>query len=44
MSIFEDPDNAELDIIEQEEEIEIPDIDLDLEPGEEPMIDEDETE
>lgn len=42
MSVYEDPDNQEVDI--PEEVIVAPDVDLDLEDGEEPMIDEEETE
>ncbi len=45
MSIHEDEDNLEADIPEEGPEyIPVPDVDLDLEEGEEPMIDEDEME
>jgi hypothetical protein len=45
MSIFEDPDNEEVDIDEGDEYIPTPDIEFDdLEDGEEPTIDEDELE
>lgn len=44
MSIFEDPDNEEEEIEEGEEVISIPDIQLDLEEGEVPTLDEDELE
>lgn len=44
-SIEEDEDNPQVDIDEGEEYIPVPDVDLDdLEEGEEPMIDEEETE
>ncbi len=43
MSIFEDEDNLEPEINDSPI-FNVPDIDLGLEDGEEPMIDEDETE
>ncbi len=44
MSLYEDPDNQDEDSEDPEEAIDIPDIDLDLEEGEVPTLDEDELE
>ncbi len=42
MSLYEDPDNQEEDNEDPEEVIDIPDIDLDLEDGEVPTLDDEE--
>lgn len=43
MSIYEDADNQEVEIPD-DDIIEVPDVDLDLEDGELPMLEEDELE
>ena len=44
MSIREDEENQEVEIMEDEEVIDVPDIDLDLEDGELPFLNEEELE